>query len=65
MAVYHRMDNAIQQDEIYKELRERLREELDYQREAAQMRLYRPDAEGPAQCACAGAAAGVQHASAC
>ncbi len=40
MAVYHRMDNAIQQDEIYKELRERLREELDYEREAAQMRLY-------------------------
>jgi predicted unusual protein kinase regulating ubiquinone biosynthesis (AarF/ABC1/UbiB family) len=40
MAVYHRMDNAIQQDEIYKELRERLREELDYQREASQMRLY-------------------------
>jgi predicted unusual protein kinase regulating ubiquinone biosynthesis (AarF/ABC1/UbiB family) len=40
MAVYHRMDNAIQQDEIYKELRERLREELDYLREGAQMRLY-------------------------
>jgi predicted unusual protein kinase regulating ubiquinone biosynthesis (AarF/ABC1/UbiB family) len=40
MAVYHRMDNAIQQDEIYKELRERLREELDYEREAAQMGLY-------------------------
>jgi predicted unusual protein kinase regulating ubiquinone biosynthesis (AarF/ABC1/UbiB family) len=40
MAVYHRMDAAIQHDEIYKELRERLREELDYQREAAQMRLY-------------------------
>ncbi len=40
MAVYHRMDNAIQQDEIYKELRERLREELDYLREASQMRLY-------------------------
>jgi predicted unusual protein kinase regulating ubiquinone biosynthesis (AarF/ABC1/UbiB family) len=40
MAVYHRMDNAIKQDEIYKELRERLREELDYEREAAQMRLY-------------------------
>jgi predicted unusual protein kinase regulating ubiquinone biosynthesis (AarF/ABC1/UbiB family) len=40
MAVYHRMDKAIQQDEIYKELRERLREELDYLREAAQMRLY-------------------------
>jgi predicted unusual protein kinase regulating ubiquinone biosynthesis (AarF/ABC1/UbiB family) len=41
MAVYHRIDNAIQQDEIYKELTERLREELDYEREAAQMRLYR------------------------
>jgi predicted unusual protein kinase regulating ubiquinone biosynthesis (AarF/ABC1/UbiB family) len=40
MAVYHRMDAAIQHDEIYKELRERLREELDYLREAAQMRLY-------------------------
>jgi predicted unusual protein kinase regulating ubiquinone biosynthesis (AarF/ABC1/UbiB family) len=40
MAVYHRMDNAIQQDEIYKELTERLREELDYTREAAHMRLY-------------------------
>src|SRR3954469_3155116 len=40
MAVYHRMDNAIQQDEIYKELGARLREELDYEREAAQMRLY-------------------------
>lgn len=41
MAVYKRMDNAIIQDEIYVELTERFREELDYQREAAQMRLYR------------------------
>jgi predicted unusual protein kinase regulating ubiquinone biosynthesis (AarF/ABC1/UbiB family) len=41
MAIYHRMDNAIQHDEIYKELAERLREELDYLREASQMRLYR------------------------
>ena len=40
MAVYSRMDNAIQHEEIYKELTERLREELDYEREAAQMRLY-------------------------
>jgi len=40
MAVYRRMDNAIHQEEIYKELTERLREELDYLREAAQMRLY-------------------------
>ncbi len=40
MAIYHRMDSAIQNEEIYKELVERLREELDYEREAAQMRLY-------------------------
>lgn len=40
MAIYHRMDNAIQHEEIYKELSERLREELDYLRESAQMRLY-------------------------
>ena len=40
LSVYHRMDNAIQNEEIYKELSERLREELDYEREAAQMRLY-------------------------
>jgi predicted unusual protein kinase regulating ubiquinone biosynthesis (AarF/ABC1/UbiB family) len=40
MAVYQRMDGAIHQDDIYKELAERLREELDYLREASQMRLY-------------------------
>jgi predicted unusual protein kinase regulating ubiquinone biosynthesis (AarF/ABC1/UbiB family) len=40
MAVYQRMDGAIRQDDIYTELAERLREELDYLREAAQMRLY-------------------------
>jgi predicted unusual protein kinase regulating ubiquinone biosynthesis (AarF/ABC1/UbiB family) len=40
LAVYHRMDNAIRNDEVFKELSERLREELDYVREAAQMRLY-------------------------
>jgi len=40
LSVYHRMDNAIQNEEIYKELSERLREELDYVREASQMRLY-------------------------
>ena len=40
MALYHRMDNAIHQDDIYEELCVRLREELDYRREAAQMRLY-------------------------
>ncbi len=40
MALYHRIDGAIQHDQIYLELAERLREELDYRREAAQMRLY-------------------------
>ncbi len=40
MAVYHRIDSAIKQDEVYKELAERIREELDYTREAANMRLY-------------------------
>lgn len=40
MRIYARMDNAIQQDDIYEELAERLREELDYEREAAQLRLY-------------------------
>ncbi len=40
MRVYARMDNAIQQDDIYEELAARLREELDYRREAAQLRLY-------------------------
>lgn len=40
MAVYHRIDGAIRQDEILKELSDRLREELDYHREAAHMRLF-------------------------
>ncbi len=61
MAVYHRMDGAIQHDEIYVELAERLREELDYKREAAQMRLYGDDAEGCAGRAYSGADRRVQH----
>jgi predicted unusual protein kinase regulating ubiquinone biosynthesis (AarF/ABC1/UbiB family) len=40
MAVYRRMDSAIQQDDVYAELSVRLREELDYLREAAHMRMY-------------------------
>ncbi len=40
MSLYKRMDSAIQSDDIYAELADRLREELDYRREAAQMRLY-------------------------
>jgi predicted unusual protein kinase regulating ubiquinone biosynthesis (AarF/ABC1/UbiB family) len=41
MNLYRRLDSAIQHDEVYEELSQRLREELDYLREAAQMRLYR------------------------
>ena len=40
LSLYHRVDNALQNEDIFKELSERLREELDYVREAAQMRLY-------------------------
>ncbi len=39
-SIYHRYDQAIDPSEIYKELAERLREELDYDREARHMRLY-------------------------
>ncbi len=41
VSVYHKIDNAIQQDDVVEELTERLHEELDYKREAANMRLYR------------------------
>ena len=41
MALYERYDRAITTDEIHAEIAERLREELDYRREAAHMRLYR------------------------
>jgi len=40
MGIFARMDDAIQHDDVYLELCDRLREELDYAREAAQMRLY-------------------------
>ncbi|WP_025860276.1 ABC1 kinase family protein [Acetobacter papayae] len=40
IGVYHKLDNAIRQDDVVEELSERLREELDYRREAANMRLY-------------------------
>jgi predicted unusual protein kinase regulating ubiquinone biosynthesis (AarF/ABC1/UbiB family) len=40
MSVFKRIDTTIQGDDIYTEIAERLREELDYLREAAQMRLY-------------------------
>jgi predicted unusual protein kinase regulating ubiquinone biosynthesis (AarF/ABC1/UbiB family) len=40
MGIYERYDRAVSTAEIHAELAERLREELDYQREAAHMRLY-------------------------
>ena len=40
MNIYRRIDSVIQGEDIYTEIAERLREELDYEREAAQMRLY-------------------------
>ncbi len=39
-AVYRRYDPAIDPSEIHKELSERLREELDYRREARNMKLF-------------------------
>ena len=41
MSLYHRYDRAISTDDIHAEIADRLREELDYLREAAHMRLYR------------------------
>ena len=40
MGVFKRVAKVIEGDEVYAEVAERLREELDYLREAAQMRLY-------------------------
>lgn len=40
-AVYERLDRAIMTERIHQEISERLREELDYRREARHMRLYR------------------------
>ncbi len=41
MSLYERYDKAISTEEIHAEITDRLREELDYRREAAHMRLYR------------------------
>jgi predicted unusual protein kinase regulating ubiquinone biosynthesis (AarF/ABC1/UbiB family) len=40
MSLYERYDRAVGTAEIHAEIAERLREELDYRREAAHMRLY-------------------------
>lgn len=39
-SIYERYDRAISTDDIFAEISDRLREELDYQREAKQMMLY-------------------------
>jgi predicted unusual protein kinase regulating ubiquinone biosynthesis (AarF/ABC1/UbiB family) len=40
MSVYQRMDSTLENGDVYTEMADRLREELDYKREASQMRLY-------------------------
>lgn len=40
LGLYRRMDSTLDNEEAYDELATRLREELDYEREAAHMRLY-------------------------
>src|SRR3984893_14908533 len=40
MSLYERYDRAVTTSEIHAEISDRLREELDYEREAAHMRLY-------------------------
>jgi predicted unusual protein kinase regulating ubiquinone biosynthesis (AarF/ABC1/UbiB family) len=41
LSLYEHFDRALSTDEIHAEIAERLREELDYAREAAHLRLYR------------------------
>ena len=41
MSLYERYDRAVSTAAIHEEIADRLREELDYEREAAHMRLYR------------------------
>ena len=45
-SIYRRYDRAIDPSNIYKELSDRLREELDYEREARHMGLYRRMLDG-------------------
>lgn len=40
MQLYRRMDSALDNEDAFGEIRDRLREELDYKREAAHQRLY-------------------------
>ncbi|GBR52054.1 ABC transporter ATP-binding protein [Neokomagataea thailandica NBRC 106555] len=41
LGVFRQIDGTIRQDEVYAELADRLREELDYKREASHLELYR------------------------
>ncbi|MBS1090384.1 AarF/ABC1/UbiB kinase family protein [Gluconobacter sp. Dm-74] len=41
LGIYKQFETTIRQDEVYTELADRLREELDYRREASHLRLYR------------------------
>jgi predicted unusual protein kinase regulating ubiquinone biosynthesis (AarF/ABC1/UbiB family) len=52
MNLYRRMDASLDHEEVYAEIAERMREELDYLREAAQMRLYGIMLDGVPACAC-------------
>jgi len=40
LSIYNRFETAIRQEDVFAELAERLREELDYEREASHLRLY-------------------------
>ena len=40
LGLYRRMDSSLDQEDVFAEIQARLREELDYLREASQMRLY-------------------------
>ena len=57
MGLYERYDRAVSTAEIHAEIADRLREELDYVREAAHMRLYREILHGRARGCRAAAAA--------
>jgi predicted unusual protein kinase regulating ubiquinone biosynthesis (AarF/ABC1/UbiB family) len=46
LSLYHRYDGSVDASEIHTELSDRLREELDYRREAANMGLYRAILKG-------------------
>jgi predicted unusual protein kinase regulating ubiquinone biosynthesis (AarF/ABC1/UbiB family) len=46
LAVFRRMDSTLENEEAFIELSDRLREELDYTREAAQQKLYRKMLDG-------------------